>query len=93
MIVSNDSIMKPPYDITSTILRLLTSISEKIGTVNAAYLHKPSPALRKKNRVKAIRASLEIEGNTLTEEQITAIIENKRVSYDHSLRQSPTKIN
>ena len=91
MIVSNDSIMKPPYDIISTILRLLTSISEKIGTVNAAYLHKPSPALRKKNRVKAIRASL--EGNTLTEEQITAIIENKRVSYDHSLRQSPTKIN
>ena len=79
MIVSNDSIMKPPYDITTTILKQLTTISEKIGEVNAAHLHKPSPELRKKNRVKTIRASLEIEGNTLTEEQITAIIENKRV--------------
>jgi len=79
VIVSNDSIMKPPYDITSTILNQLTTISEKLGEVNAAHLQKPSPELRKKNRVKTIRASLEIEGNTLTEEQITAIIENKRV--------------
>ena len=71
--------MKPPYDITSEILHLITAISEKIGEVNAIHLHKPSPELRKKNRVKTIRASLEIEGNTLTEEQITAIIENKRV--------------
>ena len=71
--------MKPPYDITSTILKRLTSISEKIGEINAAYLHRPSPELRKKNRVKTIRASLEIEGNILSEEQITAILENKRV--------------
>ena len=79
MIVSNDSIMKPPYEITTTILKLLTTISEQLGAINAAQLQKPSPELRKKNRVKTIRASLEIEGNTLTEEQITAIIENKRV--------------
>ena len=71
--------MKPPYDINSSILNLLTSISEKIGEVQAAHLQRPSPKLRKKNRVKTIRASLEIEGNRLTEEQITAIIENKRV--------------
>ena len=79
MIVSNDSIMKPPYDITSNILQLLTAISEQIGEVKAAHLHRPSPELRKRNRVKTIRASLEIEGNTLSEAQITAIIENKRV--------------
>ncbi len=79
VIVSNDSIMKPPYEITSKILKLLTSISEKLGEVNAIHLDKPSPGLRKRNRVKTIHASLEIEGNTLTEEQITAIIENKRV--------------
>ncbi|MEA1972039.1 MAG: Fic family protein [Candidatus Cloacimonadota bacterium] len=58
---------------------MLTSISEKIGEVNATHLHKLPPELRKKNRVKTIKASLEIEGNTLSEEQITAIIENKRV--------------
>ncbi|MBK8492963.1 MAG: Fic family protein [Saprospirales bacterium] len=71
--------MKPPYEITNSILRLIASISEKIGEVNAAHLHKPSPELRKRNRVKTIKASLEIEGNTLSEDQITAIIENKRV--------------
>ncbi|NNF36222.1 MAG: Fic family protein [Saprospiraceae bacterium] len=71
--------MKPPYDITNTILNLITEISEKIGEINAHHLDRPSPELRKRNRVKTIKASLEIEGNTLSERQITAIIENKRV--------------
>ena len=75
MIVS----MKPPYDITLKILKLIGSISEKIGEVNANYLNKQSPQLRKQNRIKTIHSSLQIEGNTLTEEQITALIENKRV--------------
>jgi Fic family protein len=75
MIVS----MKPPYDITLKILKLISSISEKIGEVNANYLNKQSPQLRKQNRIKTIHSSLQIEGNTLTEEQITALIENKRV--------------
>ncbi len=76
MIVSQ---MKPPYEITSSILKLITSISEKIGEVNANLLNKPSPKLRKQNRIKTIHSSLKIEGNTLTEEQITALLENKRV--------------
>lgn len=80
MILSNDSIMKPPYEISNKILTLLTSIAEKLGEVNAIHLDKPSPSLRKSNRVKTIHASLEIEGNTLTEDQITAIIENRRVA-------------
>jgi Fic family protein len=71
--------MKPPYDITLKILKLIASISEKIGEVNANYLNKQSPQLRKQNRIKTIHSSLQIEGNTLTEEQITALIENKRV--------------
>jgi Fic family protein len=71
--------MKPPYDITLKILKLISSISEKIGEVNANYLNKQSPQLRKQNRIKTIHSSLQIEGNTLTEEQITALIENKRV--------------
>lgn len=80
LIVSNDSItMKPPYEITPKILKLLTTISEKIGEVNANFLNKPSPQLRKQNKIKTIHSSLKIEGNTLTEEQITALIENKRV--------------
>ena len=75
MIVS----MKSPYDITTKILQLVTQISEKIGEINASLLDKPSPKLRKQNRIKTIHSSLKIEGNTLTEEQVTAIIENKRV--------------
>lgn len=79
MIVSYDTIMNPPYEITNSILKLISAISEKIGAINANYLHRPSPELRKKNRIKTIKASLEIEGNSLSEEQITAIIENKKV--------------
>ena len=75
MIVS----MKPPYNITPKILKLITSISEKIGEVNANYLNKPSPKLRKQNKIKTIHSSLRIEGNTLTEEQITALLDNKRI--------------
>jgi Fic family protein len=71
--------MKPSYDITPKILKLITSISEKLGEVNANYLSKQSPHLRKQNRIKTIHSSLQIEGNTLTEEQITALIENKRI--------------
>ncbi|WP_372950827.1 Fic family protein [Mariniphaga sp.] len=71
--------MKPPYKITGKILKLVALISEKIGEVNSAHLNKPPTELRKKNRIKTIHSSLEIEGNTLTIEQITAIVENKRV--------------
>jgi Fic family protein len=71
--------MNPPYKITTEILQLITSISEKIGQINAKFLDKPSPKLRKENRIKTIHSSLSIEGNTLTEEQITALIENKRI--------------
>ncbi|MCC9065879.1 Fic family protein [Flavobacterium piscisymbiosum] len=71
--------MKPPYEITPEILKLIVSVSEKIGEVNAKYLVKQNPTLRKQNKIKTIHSSLSIEGNTLSEEQITAILENKRV--------------
>lgn len=71
--------MTPPYKITPDILKRITSVSEKTVEVNAKYLDKQSPQSRKQNRIKTIHSSLQIEGNTLAEEQITAIIENKRV--------------
>ena len=71
--------MKPPYDITAQILKLISSISIKIGEVNANYLNKQSPQLRKQNKIKTVHSSLRIEGNTLTEDQVSAILENKRV--------------
>ena len=71
--------MTPPYDITQKILKQISTISGQIGEVNANYLSKQSPQLRKQNRIKTIHSSLQIEGNTLTEEQITALIEKERV--------------
>lgn len=71
--------MNPPYEITPKILKLITSISQKIGEVNAKYLVRQNPKLRKQNQIKTIHSSLSIEGNTLSEEQITSIIDNKRV--------------
>jgi len=75
MIVS----MRPPYSITPLILKQISSISEKIGEVKANYLNRPSPQLRKQNKIKTIHYSLKIEGNTLTQDQVTALIDNKRV--------------
>lgn len=71
--------MKPPYTITHDIIKLISEISEKIGRINSIHLNRPPTKLRKSNRIKTIQSSLEIEGNTLTEEQITLILENKKV--------------
>jgi Fic family protein len=71
--------MKPPYQRTSKIMSLVVAISETIGQINAMHLYKPTTELRKKNRIKTIKFSLEIEGNSLTEEQVTALIDNKRI--------------
>jgi Fic family protein len=71
--------MKPPYQITHKIVELVASISEKIGEVNSAHLYRSPAELRRKNRIKTIQSSLEIEGNTLSIEQITALLENKKV--------------
>ena len=72
--------MKPPYKITGNILKLVASISERIGEINAAHLQKPPTELRRRNRIRTIHSSLQIEGNSLSVEQVTAIIDNKRVA-------------
>jgi len=71
--------MNPPYQITPEILKLIASVSVKLGQINAKYLDKPSVKLRKENQIKTIHSSLSIEGNTLTTDQITALLDKKRV--------------
>lgn len=70
---------KPPYHITAEVLSLLTKVSEQIGAVNVLHLNRPQTELRKANRIKTIQSTLAIEGNTLSEEQITALLNNKRI--------------
>ena len=48
--------MKPPYQITDKILKLVVDISEKLGEINAVHLYKPPTELRKKNRIKTIQS-------------------------------------
>ncbi|PJX12850.1 cell filamentation protein Fic [Halomonas sp. 141] len=69
---------QPPFTITSEILNLVADISQQVGRLDASALN-ASPQLRKQNRVKTLAGTLAIEGNTLTEEQITAVIEGKPV--------------
>ena len=77
---SNDGIMiHKYYEGTPKIINLSTEIGRLLGVVDATHLRKPQTEIIKKNKVKTIRASLAIEGNTLSEDQITAILENKRV--------------
>jgi len=69
---------QPPFTITSEIIDLVSQISEKIGEVQRDF-SSASPQLRKQNRIKTITGTLQIEGNTLTEEQVSGILEGKRV--------------
>jgi len=69
----------PPYTITSKILKLSTQISEELTKLQFTSVAKTTPMLRKKNRIKTLAGTLEIEGNFLGEEKITAILDGKKV--------------
>jgi Fic family protein len=71
--------MTPPFKITSLILNLVSEISQILGNLNSLTLITPEPKLRKKNQIRTIKGTLAIEGNTFTEEQITGILDNKKV--------------
>ncbi|MFT6746485.1 MAG: Fic family protein [Glaciecola sp.] len=71
--------MKAPHSITPKILNLVQDISHYLGKINASSLQKVQPELRKKNKIKTIHSTLAIEGNTLTEDEVTRLIDNKRV--------------
>lgn len=71
--------MKPPFTLNPKMLRLCTEIARSLGRLEGLHVAKPEPKLRKSNRVRNIQASLAIEGNTLALDQVTAILEGKRV--------------
>jgi Fic family protein len=71
--------MNPPHKLTPKILNLVSEISHILGKLDSVAFRAPEPKLRRKNRIRTIKATLAIEGNTFTEEQITAILDNKNV--------------
>lgn len=73
------STYEPPYTITPEILNRVAAISEAIGWLTVLTDQARALRLRRINRIRTIHGSLAIEGNTLSEAQITAILEGKRV--------------
>ncbi len=71
--------MKPPFSYTAKIIEKVAAISELLGSVKTRGLTIPSPQLRKNNQIKTIFSTLAIEGNTLSESQISDVIHGKRV--------------
>lgn len=69
----------PPYTITSKILQLVSEIQSLLGESKHLTVKKPSVKLRKENKIKTIHHSLAIEGNTLTESQVSSLIEGKKI--------------
>lgn len=70
---------KPPFLITEKMTSLIAEISEQVGRISFLQEKTISPHLRRENRICTIHSSLAIEYNSLSLEQVTAIIDGKRI--------------
>ena len=70
---------RPPFQITPLVLKLVAEIQQLLGEIKTLSIRKPPIKLRKENKVRTIHHSLAIEGNSLTKEQISSILENKKI--------------
>ena len=70
---------KPPFELNNEIVSLVADIAELAGRVTVSSQLNKNPQLRRKNRIQTIHGSLAIEHNTLTVEQVTAVINGKAV--------------
>ena len=69
----------PPFTLSNKTLSLVAQISESIGRLTVQQEQEKLLRLRKVNRMRTVQGSLAIEGSTLTQQQITAILDGKRV--------------
>lgn len=72
--------MTPPFILNTRILNLVSEISQLVGRYEGLHAPIPQPKLRRQNRIRTIKDSLAIEGNTLDLRQVTAIFDGKRVA-------------
>lgn len=70
---------KPPFHMTDKMTSLIAEISEQVGRITVLQEGITSPHLRRENRIRTIHSSLAIEHNSLSLEQVTAILDGKRV--------------
>ncbi len=69
---------EPPYTLTEHAVGAIARICEAVGRL-AVLGDTQALRLRRANRIRTIQGSLAIEGNTLSEEQITAVLEGTPV--------------
>ena len=70
---------KPPFHMTDKIMNLVADVSEQIGRIKVLSHGNLNPHLRKENRIRTIHSSLAIEHNSLSLEQVTAVINGKHI--------------
>lgn len=69
----------PPFELTNRIIIDVAEIAELVGRVSSTDRLSANPALRRSNRIRTIYGSLAIEQNTLTLDQVTAVLDGKWV--------------
>jgi len=70
---------KPPFEITNTMIHEVAEIAELVGKLTSTNQLSTNPTLRRTNRIRTIHGSLAIEQNTLSLEQVTAVLNGKQV--------------
>lgn len=70
---------KPPFEITNEIVDSVAQIAELVGHLTVTNQLTSNPTLRRSNRIRTIHGSLAIEQNTLSLEQVTAVLNGKHV--------------
>ena len=70
---------KPPFEITNQMIDYVAEIAELVGKLSAVASLSANPMLRRSNRIRTIHGSLAIEQNTLSLEQVTAVLNGKHV--------------
>ena len=70
---------KPPFEITNQMIDYVVEIAELLGRLNVTDALSSNPTLRRSNRIRTIHGSLAIEQNTLSLEQVTAVLNGKQV--------------
>ena len=74
-----DAPYAPPLTLTPALLNRVAAIAEALGRWSARQDSQPSPRLRRENRIHTIQASLAIEQNSLSIEQVSALFDGQRV--------------
>ena len=70
---------KPPFHMTDKIMNLVADVSEQIGRIKVLSHGNLNPHLKKEDRIRTIHSSLAIEHNSLSLEQVTAVINGKHI--------------